>query len=163
MSTSKSGNLNLKSPPPALPTSVAGKAALKSLRSLLGSTLRVTISDPSGRIFIGTFVCIDKPKNIILANTEEYRVEKIADYKVELERRRKMRKVADADVMADAAEVGEADIEGTQREVADEDMAKFERKGRYVGMVMIPWRHIIDVEEEDPGSSLVSALSNWII
>ncbi|KAI8640873.1 hypothetical protein BD408DRAFT_313262, partial [Parasitella parasitica] len=32
---------------------------------------RIRITD--GRIFIGTFVCIDKEKNIILAHTEELR------------------------------------------------------------------------------------------
>ncbi|KAI8331332.1 hypothetical protein BC941DRAFT_382686 [Chlamydoabsidia padenii] len=41
------------------------------LRSYLNFKARVEISD--GRIFIGTFVCIDKQKNLILAQAEEYR------------------------------------------------------------------------------------------
>ncbi|CAO3638008.1 hypothetical protein BJ944DRAFT_237512 [Cunninghamella echinulata] len=43
------------------------------LRSYLNFKTRIQISD--GRIFIGTFVCIDKQKNIILAQAEEFRGE----------------------------------------------------------------------------------------
>ncbi|ORY90499.1 hypothetical protein BCR43DRAFT_499400 [Syncephalastrum racemosum] len=44
---------------------------VKELRSCLNFKARVHISD--GRVFIGTFVCTDKQKNIILAHTEEFR------------------------------------------------------------------------------------------
>lgn len=44
---------------------------IKTLRSYLNFKARVTITD--GRVFIGTFVCIDKQKNMILAHTEEFR------------------------------------------------------------------------------------------
>ncbi|CAO3592697.1 unnamed protein product [Absidia cylindrospora] len=43
------------------------------LRSYLNFKARIEISD--GRIFIGTFVCIDKQKNIILAQAEEHRTD----------------------------------------------------------------------------------------
>ncbi|KAI8085202.1 uncharacterized protein BX664DRAFT_338800 [Halteromyces radiatus] len=43
------------------------------LRSYLNFKARIQITD--GRIFIGTFVCVDKQKNIILAQAEEFRQE----------------------------------------------------------------------------------------
>lgn len=48
---------------------------IKQLASYLNFKSRIKITD--GRIFIGTFVCIDKEKNIILVHTEEYRGGKI--------------------------------------------------------------------------------------
>ncbi|KAG2219971.1 hypothetical protein INT45_002185 [Circinella minor] len=44
---------------------------IKKLRSYLNFKTRITITD--GRIFIGTFVCTDKQKNIILTQTKEFR------------------------------------------------------------------------------------------
>ncbi|KAI8364580.1 hypothetical protein BD560DRAFT_402795 [Blakeslea trispora] len=44
---------------------------IRKLQSYLNFKSRVRISD--GRVFIGTFVCIDKDKNMILAQTEEFR------------------------------------------------------------------------------------------
>lgn len=43
-----------------------------AVKALLNQVLRISTTE--GRIFIGTFVCVDKQKNIILANTDEYRV-----------------------------------------------------------------------------------------
>ncbi|CAE6440117.1 unnamed protein product [Rhizoctonia solani] len=43
---------------------------VQELDSLLAKTLRIAIQD--GRSFIGTFACIDREKNIVLASTEEY-------------------------------------------------------------------------------------------
>ena len=68
--------------------------AISSVRSLLGQQLLITIQDT--RSFMGTFVCTDRDRNIILANADEFR----------------------------KAEDGE---------------------GRYVGMIMIPWKHVVDV------------------
>ncbi|OBZ81335.1 N-alpha-acetyltransferase 38, NatC auxiliary subunit [Choanephora cucurbitarum] len=50
---------------------VADTENIRKLESYLNFKSRVRISD--GRVFIGTFVCIDKDKNIILAHTEEFR------------------------------------------------------------------------------------------
>lgn len=50
---------------------VAKTDNIKQLTSYLNFKSRIKITD--GRIFIGTFVCIDKEKNIILVHTEEYR------------------------------------------------------------------------------------------
>ncbi|KAF5314005.1 hypothetical protein D9611_006950 [Ephemerocybe angulata] len=55
------------SPPPTLET-----PALQRLQSYLRQPLRISVTD--GRIFLGTFAGTDKPLNILLANTEEYRM-----------------------------------------------------------------------------------------
>ena len=74
----------------------AQATAVERLSSLMGYTWRISIQDK--RIFLGTLVCTDKEKNIILTNADEYR----------------------------RGEVG----------------------GRYVGMIMIPWRWIVKAEVE---------------
>lgn len=83
--------------PPAAPTTPASDA-LAFLQSTLRLTYRITIQD--GRIFLGTFACIDKEKNIVLTNTEEYRVGVVG------------------------------------------------QKGRYVGLIMVPWRWVTKAEVE---------------
>ncbi|ORX46788.1 hypothetical protein DM01DRAFT_1293472 [Hesseltinella vesiculosa] len=50
---------------------------VNTLRSYLNFKSRIEITD--GRIFHGTFVCVDKQKNIILAQAEEYRQGKEMD------------------------------------------------------------------------------------
>jgi len=69
--------------------------AICSVRSLLGQQLLITIQDT--RSFMGTFVCTDRDRNIILANADEFR------------------------------------------------KAEDEGESRYVGMIMIPWKHVVDV------------------
>lgn len=44
---------------------------VQELRSYLHLKARVTVTD--GRMFCGTFTCVDKQKNIILANSDEFR------------------------------------------------------------------------------------------
>ncbi|GBC00688.1 hypothetical protein RclHR1_03940014 [Rhizophagus clarus] len=68
---------------------------IKQLRSYLNLRTRITASD--NRVFNGIFMCIDKYKNIILSQTEEFR--------------------------------------GAEK--------------RFVGLVMIPGKHIIKAEVED--------------
>ncbi|GLB36670.1 putative LSM domain containing protein [Lyophyllum shimeji] len=46
--------------------------AITRLKALLRQIVRVTVTD--GRIFIGTFAGTDQPLNILLVNTEEYRL-----------------------------------------------------------------------------------------
>ncbi|KAJ4485354.1 hypothetical protein J3R30DRAFT_1346585 [Lentinula aciculospora] len=48
-------------------------SATAELRQLLSSTLRITVVD--GRIFLGSFIGTDQPMNILLTDTEEYRIE----------------------------------------------------------------------------------------
>lgn len=52
--------------------------ALTALNATLNQYYRISIQDD--RVFIGVFTCMDKDKNIILTNTEEYRLEKSATY-----------------------------------------------------------------------------------
>lgn len=76
--------------------------AVALLRSYLSKLMRIVITD--GRIFIGMFACIDKDRNLVLVNTEEFRV--------------------------------------TNEPQNPND------RGRYVGMVMIPWQHVVSAEVE---------------
>ena len=46
--------------------------AVEALQSLLRETLRILLSD--GRILVGTFVGTDKSMNILLVNTDEFRL-----------------------------------------------------------------------------------------
>ena len=69
--------------------------AIATVESYLQRVLRICISD--NRIFLGTFVCMDKQLNIILTNTEEFR------------------------------------LGGSSQ-------------GRFVGMVMVPWKQITKLE-----------------
>ncbi|GAO49092.1 hypothetical protein SAICODRAFT_7546 [Saitoella complicata NRRL Y-17804] len=50
------------------------EAAVQKLQSWLNKKTRVHASD--GRIFDGKFVCVDRDQNVILADTDEYRIEK---------------------------------------------------------------------------------------
>lgn len=47
--------------------------AVRNLKSILRGTLRVIIND--NRAFVGTFVGTDKSLNILLLNTEEFRLD----------------------------------------------------------------------------------------
>lgn len=46
--------------------------SLSAVRSLLNDILRVTVAD--GRIFLGTFVGTDRELNILLLNSDEFRL-----------------------------------------------------------------------------------------
>ena len=72
--------------------------------------MRVGIAD--GRVFVGVFACIDKGKNIVLVNTEEFRI-------------------------------------GSQP-------GSLGARGRYVGMVMVPWKYVVTVEAENDDENLYS-------
>jgi len=48
------------------------KKAREQIKGLLNKVLRITTND--GRVFIGTFAGTDKPLNLILLNTEEFRI-----------------------------------------------------------------------------------------
>ncbi|EJD05348.1 uncharacterized protein FOMMEDRAFT_165802 [Fomitiporia mediterranea MF3/22] len=92
------------SPSPSSSPRSQPRPAVSTLRALLNQTLRVTCSD--GRVFVGTFVCVDKQLNLILANTDEYSANK--------------------------------------------------PEGRYVTMVMVPWRLVVSVEAHDDPTSVSS-------
>jgi small nuclear ribonucleoprotein (snRNP)-like protein len=160
---------------PRLPRSRAQARALTSLRLLLGSTLRITITDT--RVFTGTFVCTDKERNIILANADEWR---LATAKPKI---REQATAISTGYRGDDTSGGEDNREGklTEKdgkwapreedipermdESSDDDSpspsaAKADawnygllssrqqpqRISRYVGMIMIPWKWVVDVE-----------------
>ncbi|KAJ7604757.1 hypothetical protein B0H17DRAFT_968271 [Mycena rosella] len=54
-----------------MPPAVA-PAAVERLKDLLCENLRVTVTD--GRVFIGSFAGTDQPLNILLLNTDEFRI-----------------------------------------------------------------------------------------
>ncbi|RDX51516.1 hypothetical protein OH76DRAFT_1346720 [Lentinus brumalis] len=47
-------------------------ANVEQLKALLRTTLRISVTD--GRVFLGTFAGTDKQLNLLLINTDEYRV-----------------------------------------------------------------------------------------
>lgn len=96
------------------------RRALDALTSTLNQYYRISIQD--GRVFIGVFTCMDKDKNIILTSTEEYRLEKSGTY-----------------------------AKGSPwflQLVSLQVLMLFRLLGRYVGMVMVPWRYVVKVEVE---------------
>jgi len=54
------------------PSAHHNTASILRLKGLLRETLRITVAD--GRIFLGTFVGTDSLLNILLINTEEFRL-----------------------------------------------------------------------------------------
>ena len=86
--------------------SQAPRPRVEALKDLLDRVLRVHCSD--GRVFIGTFVCTDKALNIVLSNTDEFRI-------------------------------------GASGE------------GRYVTMVMVPWRLVVSVGAYDNRTCLAQS------
>ncbi|KAH8110289.1 hypothetical protein DFH11DRAFT_1621855 [Phellopilus nigrolimitatus] len=93
-------------PPVSSSSPLSPRHTVDAIKRLLGQTMRICASD--GRIFIGTFVCVDKQKNIVLSNTDEYRVGGPA-------------------------------------------------QGRYVTMVMVPWRLVVKVEVQSLSTGMVVA------
>lgn len=110
-----------------------------SIHALLEQTLHIRTND--GRVFIGTFICTDKPLNIILVNTEEYRFpipEPISSVS-------SIPSARDSDV-------------GSQAEPFQTQRRRYPPpptlnpnklpKGRYVGMVLIPFRLILSIHSQ---------------
>ncbi|KAI0258254.1 hypothetical protein BC834DRAFT_796556, partial [Gloeopeniophorella convolvens] len=46
--------------------------AIQNLKSILRGTLRITVAD--NRAFVGTFIGTDKSLNLLLVNTDEFRL-----------------------------------------------------------------------------------------
>lgn len=82
-------------------TTSTHRPAVDAVKALINEPMRIRTSD--GRLFVGTFVCMDKQLNIVLTNTDEYRV-----------------------------------VPGGTE--------KFNDRGRYVTMVMVPWRLVVKIE-----------------
>ncbi|KAL4878371.1 hypothetical protein BJY04DRAFT_221101 [Aspergillus karnatakaensis] len=104
--------------------------AVQYLESLIGQTFRVHATDT--RIFVGVFKCTDSARNIILANTHEYRYPTTAA----------VRKAA-----SNAAPEG---LDETTPNL------KVNMTSRFIGLVVVPGQHITRIElEETPQQSRV--------
>ncbi|KAL5341235.1 hypothetical protein BJX70DRAFT_395958 [Aspergillus crustosus] len=103
--------------------------AVQYLESLIGQTLRVHATD--SRIFVGLFKCTDATRNIILANTHEYRYPTTA---------------AVRDVASNAAPESPEETPNF----------KVNMTSRFIGLVVVPGQHITRIElEETPQQSRV--------
>ncbi|KAF5382856.1 hypothetical protein D9757_007298 [Collybiopsis confluens] len=96
-------------------------SSITKLRELLSSTLRITVND--GRIFLGCFIGTDQPMNILLTDTEEFRIEPL---------------------------VKERDGLGLEEEEDPNIDAETTTAGRFVGQVLIPWKIIRKIEVQEP-------------
>ncbi|KAL2161552.1 hypothetical protein VTH06DRAFT_8114 [Thermothelomyces fergusii] len=96
--------------------------AASFLRSLLNKNFRVTTTD--SRMFWGTFKCTDPESNIILQHTYEYRYPSAKQ------------------VSAAAAGTGD----GQSR---DQSKVRVDMTSRYLGLVVIPGKHIARIEAEE--------------
>lgn len=123
------------SEPPKLPSS----PSLAALQALLRSLLRITTTDH--RIFLGTFVGTDKDLNILLVNTDEFRISS-----------------------TNKPAPGDSPETSTSAEPDEEPEGESEG-GRYVGQVMIPWKMIKRIEAETAGvdAALAAAASGTVL
>ncbi|KAL4820590.1 hypothetical protein BDW67DRAFT_96857 [Aspergillus spinulosporus] len=108
--------------------------AVQYLESLIGRTLRVHATDT--RIFVGVFKCTDAARNIILANTHEYRY-------------------------PTTAAVQDAALNATPETREDSQKLKLNMTSRFIGLVVVPGQHITSIElEETPQSRKTSATAS---
>ncbi|KAK5992766.1 LSM domain-containing protein 1-B [Cladobotryum mycophilum] len=96
--------------------------AQKYLSSLLNHNFRVHTTD--GRMFWGSFKCTDPDRNIVLANTYEYRQPSEEEQKA---------------AAANAKKEGKVTLEMTSR---------------YLGLIVVPGHHIVKMEVEQFASQM---------
>jgi N-alpha-acetyltransferase 38, NatC auxiliary subunit len=93
--------------------------AIRYIESFLGKTFHVNTRD--GRLFVGTFKCVDNENNIILSTAHEYRMPT-----------EKAQKKAEAELAAGRGN-GRADM-----------------TSRFVGLIVVPGKEITKIELEEP-------------
>ncbi|KAL4811033.1 hypothetical protein BDV18DRAFT_155643 [Aspergillus unguis] len=98
--------------------------AVGYLESLIGKTLRVHATDT--RIFVGVFKCTDATRNIILANTHEYRYPTTAA-------------VRDAALAAP----------DSTKSLEESRNLKVNMTSRFIGLVVVPGQYITRIELEE--------------
>ncbi|KAF9261094.1 hypothetical protein L218DRAFT_961780 [Marasmius fiardii PR-910] len=96
--------------------------AVNALRSLLNSILRVSVID--GRLFLGSFLGTDQALNLLLLDTEEFRV-----------------------LNTHSQDPHISKWDGVIRE----GLYIEDPKGRYVGQVLVPWKQVVKVEAHGRG------------
>ena len=94
--------------------------AIASLRSLLNQYLRISIVD--GRILLGSFLGTDQALNILLMNTEEFRLLKVDGGAARLT------------------------LVSNWDGQLQEGMELENPSGRYIGQVVVPWKQIVKIE-----------------
>ncbi|EPS30276.1 hypothetical protein POX_b02714 [Penicillium oxalicum] len=98
--------------------------AVSYLNGLLGRTMRIHASD--GRMFVGLFKCTDAERNIILANSFEYRL-------------------PSASAVQEAAAKETESWNETQVKAT---RVKVNMTSRLIGLIVIPGHHITKIELE---------------
>ncbi|KAJ6137890.1 hypothetical protein N7471_004376 [Penicillium samsonianum] len=98
--------------------------SVEYLEGLLGHTLRIHTTDT--RMFVGLFKCTDADRNIILANSFEYRMPTTSAVQA-------------------AAHEKESRGEGSEAKSAT---VKVNMTHRLIGLIVIPGRHITKIELE---------------
>ncbi|OJJ02444.1 hypothetical protein ASPVEDRAFT_132177 [Aspergillus versicolor CBS 583.65] len=98
--------------------------AVRYLESLIGQTLRVHATD--SRVFVGVFKCTDADRNVILANTHEYRHPTPA-------------------AVRDAA----AALNTAPESPEESQKLKLNMTSRFIGLVVVPGQHITSIELEE--------------
>ncbi|GLI73609.1 hypothetical protein PoHVEF18_001829 [Penicillium ochrochloron] len=98
--------------------------AVEYLNGLIGRTLRIHATD--GRIFVGLFKCTDAERNIILANSFEYRLPTTS-------------------AIHEAAAKETESWDKTETKAAT---VKVNMSSRLIGLIVIPGRHITKIELE---------------
>ncbi|SPO02332.1 uncharacterized protein DNG_05005 [Cephalotrichum gorgonifer] len=96
------------------------------LSSLLNKSLRITSTD--GRVFWGQFKCIDPDRNIVLAQTYEYRHPS-----------------------------PQKRLEAAQKAGAGADKVSMGMTSRFLGLVVVPGEHIVKIEVEEFASQMRKA------
>ncbi|KAL5044090.1 hypothetical protein BDW71DRAFT_186749 [Aspergillus fruticulosus] len=108
--------------------------AVQYLESLIGRTLRVHATDT--RVFVGVFKCTDAARNIILANTHEYRY-------------------------PTTAAIRDAALDTTSENPEESQKLKLNMTSRFIGLVVVPGQHITSIElEETPQIRKASATAS---
>ncbi|KAJ5163069.1 uncharacterized protein N7500_004899 [Penicillium coprophilum] len=97
--------------------------SVQYLERLLGRTLRIHTTDT--RMFVGLFKCTDADRNVILANSFEYRMPTTSAVQA-------------------AAEKKESWGEGSEAK----NTLKVNMTHRLIGLIVIPGRHITKIELE---------------
>ncbi|KAG0123582.1 hypothetical protein HOY82DRAFT_527129 [Tuber indicum] len=104
------------------------------LQEFINKTMRITTTDT--RVFVGELKCTDKDKNLILAQTHEYRYPTGNGLRAEVES-------------------GEG--------VVEEGKVRLTLKSRYIGLVVVPGEFIVKIEVEEGQGTMGSARGSMTV
>jgi len=95
----------------------------------------------------------------VLGNTEEFRVKSKGNRNSQEQSQSQNRDQNDDEEMPQATSNSMSSEESNESESdSEEDQEEYDQKGRYVGMVMIPWKYVLDVEEDQ-----MTSIARYII